>query len=161
MKIPQTKEAFVARYGGVYEHSPWIAERAFESGPFDSIDELHEAMQRVVRDATRDEQLALIRAHPELLGKMERAKLTLVSRAEQAGAGLDRCTPEEKSKMRALNDAYRAKFRFPFVVAVKGMDWAEIIGHMEARLPNACETELDTALSEIGRIARFRLEALE
>ena len=160
MTIPRTKDAFVARFGGVYEHSPWVAERAFDAGPFDSVDALHAAMQRAVRDAHPDEQLALIRAHPELLGRLEKAELTDASRAEQAAAGLDRCTPEQKARLRALNDAYRARFRFPFIVAVKGLDWAAIIAHLEARLPNHHETELQTALSEIGRIARFRLEDL-
>ena len=150
---------FVARLGGIYEHSPWVAERAFAARPFASKDALHAAMQRTVQGASPDEQLALIRAHPELLGKLEAAQLTEASRGEQAGAGLDRCTAAQKSRMQALNQAYREKFGFPFIVAVKGLDWAGIIERIEARLRNAREVEFATALQEIDRIARFRLEA--
>ena len=151
---------FVARLGGIYEHSPWVPERAYGAGPFATLDALHAAMQRALQDASREEQLALIRAHPELLGKLEAAQLTESSRCEQAGAGLDRCTPAQKSRMQALNQAYRDKFDFPFIVAVKGLDWGGIIEHMEARLRNTPDVEFATALQQIGRIARFRLEAL-
>lgn len=151
---------FTARLGGIYEHSPWVAERAFASRPFDSLDALHEAMQRAMLGASREEQLALIRAHPELLGRLDAARLTESSRSEQAGAGLDRCTSEQKARMQAMNQAYRVKFGFPFIVAVKGLDWGGIIERMERRLANAPEAEVDNALAEIGRIARFRLEAL-
>ena len=150
---------FVARLGGIYEHSPWVAERAFAARPFASRDALHAAMQRAMQGASRDEQLALIRAHPELLGKLEAAQLTEASRGEQAGAGLDRCTAAQKSRMQALNHAYREKFGFPFIVAVKGLDWGGIIERIESRLGNTREVEFATALQEIGRIARFRLEA--
>jgi len=154
------KPEFVARLGGVYEHSPWVAERAFASRPFASLDALHEAMQRAVMSASDEEKLALLRAHPELLGKLEAARLTESSRSEQASAGLDRCTPDEKARMQALNARYREKFGFPFIVAVKGLDWAGIIARMEERLPNSREAELAAALAQVGRIARFRLEAL-
>ena len=157
--LPQAD--FVARLGGVYEHSPWVAERAMAARPFASLDDLHGAMQRAVQGASREERLALVCAHPELLGKLEAAELTESSRSEQASAGLDRCTAAQKSRMQALNQAYREKFGFPFVVAVKGLDWAGIIERIEARLANAREAELATALREIGRIARFRLEALD
>ena len=151
---------FVARLGGVYEHSPWVAERAMAARPFASIDALHGAMQRAVEGASIDERLALIRAHPELLGKLDAAQLTESSRFEQVSVGLDRCTAAQKSRMQALNQAYREKFDFPFVVAVKGLDWAGIIERLEARLQNTRAAELATAVREIGRIARFRLEAL-
>jgi 2-oxo-4-hydroxy-4-carboxy-5-ureidoimidazoline decarboxylase len=155
-----TQADFVARLGGTYEHSPWVAERAFAARPFASLDALHAAMQRAVRSASPEEQLVLIRAHPELLGKLEAARLTESSRSEQASAGLERCTAAQKSRMQALNQAYRAKFGFPFIVAVKGLDWTDIIERIEARLQHTREAELATALREIGRIARFRLEAL-
>ncbi|MEP7067966.1 MAG: 2-oxo-4-hydroxy-4-carboxy-5-ureidoimidazoline decarboxylase [Usitatibacter sp.] len=151
---------FAARLGGVYEHSPWVAQRAFAAKPFASIDALHAAMQRAVQDASQAEQLALIRAHPELLGKLEAAQLTESSRSEQVSAGLDRCTAAQKSRMQSLNHAYRDKFGFPFIVAVKGLDWAGVIERMEARLAHTSPAELADALQEIGRIARFRLEAL-
>lgn len=151
---------FTARLGGIYEHSPWVAERAFAARPFASLDALHAAMQRAAQSTSRDEQLVLIRAHPELLGKLEAAQLTESSRSEQASAGLDRCTAAQKSRMQALNQAYRDKFGFPFIVAVKGLGWAAIIERIEARLNNTDEVEFAAALQEIGRIARFRLEAL-
>ena len=154
------QDEFVARLGGIYERSAWVAERAFAARPFASEGALHAAMQRTIQGASRDEQLALVRAHPELLGQLEAAQLTEASRGEQAGAGLDRCTAAQKSRMQALNQAYREKFGFPFIVAVKGLDWAAIIERIDARLGNTREVELATALQEIGRIARFRLEAL-
>ena len=154
------KPEFVAKLGGIYEHSPWVAERAYPARPFDSLDALHAAMEDVVSFAADDEKLALIRAHPELLGKLDAAQLTASSRSEQSGAGLDRCTPEEKAQMRALNASYREKFGFPFIVAVKGLDWAGIIARMQERLPNSRDAEIAAALREIGRIARFRLAAL-
>ncbi|APV50995.1 OHCU decarboxylase [Betaproteobacteria bacterium GR16-43] len=153
-------EAFVARLGSIYEHSPWVAERAYADVPFASIDTLHRAMERAMFSATADEQMALIRAHPELAGRLAAAQLTEHSRREQAGSGLDRVTPDERARMQALNDRYREKFGFPFIVAVKGLDWSGIIERMEARLPNAREVEVATALEQIGRIARFRLDAL-
>jgi 2-oxo-4-hydroxy-4-carboxy-5-ureidoimidazoline decarboxylase len=151
---------FVARLGGIYEHSPWVAERAFRARPFASIDSLHAAMNAAMHAATRDEKLALNRAHPELLCKLEAARLTESSRGEQAAAGLDRCTPEQKARMQALNRAYGEKFGFPFIVAVKGLDWGAIVERIEARLGNSPEQEFETALAEIGRIALFRLEAM-
>ncbi len=152
--------AFVARLGGIYEHSPWVAERIVSSRPFASLEALHAAMQAAVLAASPGEQMALIRAHPELAGKLEAATLTASSRSEQRASGLDRCTAEEKSHMQALNQQYREKFGFPFIVAVKGLDWAAIIERMGERLPHTREEEIATALAEIGRIARFRLEAL-
>ena len=154
------RESFVARLAAIYEHSPWVADRAFVARPFASLEALHAAMQQALLAATPEEQMTLIRAHPELAGRLAAAELTGHSRAEQAGAGLDRVTPEEKIRMQALNDRYREQFGFPFIVAVKGLDWAAIIERMEARLANSREAEVATALDEIGRIARFRLEAL-
>ncbi len=153
--------AFVARLGGIYEHSPWVAERAFAQRPFVSLEALRAAMQAAVLAASPDEQMALIRAHPELAGKLEAAQLTENSQCEQRQSGLDRCTAEEKSQMQSLNLHYREKFGFPFIVAVKGLDWAAIIERMGERLPHTREEEVATALAEIGRIARFRLEALQ
>jgi 2-oxo-4-hydroxy-4-carboxy-5-ureidoimidazoline decarboxylase len=137
-----------------------VAERAWATRPFASVEALHQAMQSALNAASRAEQRALVDAHPELLGRLEAAQLTESSRAEQASAGLDRCSAQEKARMRELNAAYRAKFGFPFIVAVRGLDWAAIIARMEARLGNDGDREFATALAEIGRIARLRLEAL-
>ncbi len=155
-----TRDDFVLRLGSIYEHSPWVAERVYAARPYAGLDALHGAMQAAVLDAAPEEQMTLIRAHPELAGKLAATTLTESSRSEQRSAGLDRCTAEEKSHMQALNAQYREKFGFPFIVAVKGLDWAAIIERMGARLAHTPEEEVATALAEIGRIARFRLEAL-
>ena len=155
------REAFVACLGAVYEHSPWVARDAWSVRPFASLDALHAAMQRVVLTAPREAQLCLIRAHPELQGKVAHPEeLTAASRSEQAGAGLDRCAPEEHARLQSLNRAYRERFGFPFIVAVRGLNVAGVLGRMESRLGNEPERELRTCLEEIGRIARFRLERL-
>ncbi|MCV2219495.1 2-oxo-4-hydroxy-4-carboxy-5-ureidoimidazoline decarboxylase [Thauera sp. Sel9] len=158
-RLPQ--DAFVARLDGIFEHSPWIAERAWSAGPFTSVDALHAAMCLVVDNAAQSEQLALICAHPELAGKeAEEGTLTTASTGEQRGAGLDQCSKEELQRLRDLNKAYRERFGFPFVIAVKGLTRYQIMDGVEARLANDRETEFRTCLKEIGKIARFRLDAL-
>lgn len=157
--LPQA--AFVARFGSIFEHSPWIAERAWSARPFASVDALHGAMMKVLRAASAAEQLALIRAHPELAGKeAATGTLTTASTGEQQGAGLDQCTASELQRLRSLNAAYRARFDFPFVIAVKGLSRHQIIAAIETRLNNDTATEFRTCLDEIGKIARFRLDAM-
>ena len=156
------RDAFVAMLGAIYEHSPWVAERAWDAAPFASIEALHAAMRGAVGRAGLDAQLALIRAHPKLAGRAAIAgELTASSRSEQQGAGLDRCTPEEYARLHALNAAYEARFGFPFILAVAGRSRAEILAAFEARMANDPETEFATALREIDKIARLRLEAME
>ena len=153
--------AFVQKLGGVFEHSPWVAERAFEARPFAGVAALHDAMMRVVRDAPEAERVALIRAHPELAGKAAiRGELTADSAREQAGAGLSQCSPEEFARLGELNAAYNAKFGVPFVLAVKGHDRASVLREFARRLAHDRATELDEAMAQIGRITRFRLDAL-
>ena len=115
------RDEFVRVLGGIFEHTPWIAERAYAARPFASVDDLHRAMLAALASAPREAKLALIRAHPELAGKEAAAgTMTPDSAGEQASAGLDRCTPDELARLRAGNRAYREKFGFPFVMAVKG-----------------------------------------
>jgi 2-oxo-4-hydroxy-4-carboxy-5-ureidoimidazoline decarboxylase len=153
--------AFTARLGGIYEHSPWIAQRAWRQRPFASVQGLHAAMQDVVNAASRAEQLELIRAHPELAGRLAMAgQLTDASRSEQSAAGMNQCTPEEFALLQKLNAAYRGKFGFPFIVAVRGLTRAKIIANLQQRLDNTQEQELAACMQEIGRIARFRLQHL-
>ena len=155
------REAFIAQLGGIYEHSPWVAERAWQARPFRSRDALHAEMEAVVAAAGHEEQLALIRAHPELAGRLAVAgQLTSASRGEQAGAGLDRCTPEEFARLQALNAAYREKFEFPFIIAVRGLTRTQIIARLEQRLAHTAEQEFSACLREIGRIAGLRLRDL-
>lgn len=151
-----TRQDFIARFGGVYEASPWVAEALWPDPPT-AGDALADAMRAVVDAAPRDRKLALIRAHPELAS---RARMADASVREQAGAGLDQCAPEEFAAFQRLNAAYNARFGFPFIVAVKGLSRADILARFEARLSNDPETEFQTAMEEIHRIARFRLADL-
>jgi 2-oxo-4-hydroxy-4-carboxy-5-ureidoimidazoline decarboxylase len=138
----------------LFEHSPWVEERA-DARP--SSGDRHADLMAVVHDATPDEQLALIRAHPELAGKAAVA-LTAASAAEQASAGLDRLTQAEFDRFHALNAAYRDKFGFPFIICVRLTDKAGILAAMERRLANDRDTEIAQALAQIGEIVRLRLK---
>jgi OHCU decarboxylase len=153
---------FVAAFGGVFEHSPWIAERAhaLELGPaHDSAGGLHNALARVFRSAGDDERLAVLRAHPDLAGRLAAARrLTADSAAEQAGAGLDALTDAERTRFTDLNTAYVAKFGFPFIIAVRGLGKAEILAAFEARIANDRDTEFSTACAQVERIALLRLK---
>ena len=157
-----SKEAFVAAYGGVYEHSPWIAERAFalELGPVhDTAVGLGNALARAFRSASEDVRLGVLTAHPDLAGKLAEAKrLTPASTAEQAGAGLGALTDAERAKFTALNDAYQAKFGFPFIIAVRDHDKAGIVAAFERRLGNDRDSEFRTASAQVERIAAHRLK---
>ena len=154
--------AFVAALGGIFERSPWVAERAYAARPFATVDALHRAMVAAMHAASREERLALIRAHPELAGRaMVRDELTADSTREQAGAGLTRCSPEEFARITDLNCRYNTKFGFPFILAVKGYDRAGVIAEFARRLERDPQTEFAEALDQIARIAAFRLaEAL-
>lgn len=154
---------FISRFGGIYEHSPWVAELvAADAAAIDDIDRLADLMIDCVDNAATERQLALIRAHPDLAGKAQVAgELTPDSTDEQASAGLDRCTRVEYERFQALNDAYKEKFGFPFVMAVRGSSRAAILKAFSARLKNDYDVEFETALAEIHKIARLRLEAME
>jgi OHCU decarboxylase len=149
------KGPFMARYGALYEHSPWVAEGAWEQGPFDDVEQLHAALEATMRTASEDRQLALIRAHPDLAGK---AKLTDASAGEQASAGLDRLTPEEYATFNELNAAYRERFGIPFVICVRDHTKGSVLAAMRERLGHGRDEETATAIGEIARIARLRLE---
>ena len=155
---------FVARFGGIFEHSPWVAEQAFAGGlgpETDTVEGLHAAMVRAMRAGTPDQQRDLILKHPDLAGKLAMAKkLTAESTAEQASAGLDHLTDAEKARFTALNDAYKARFGFPYILAVKGRTKAEILANFEERLANSADREFSTALAQIERIALLRLADL-
>ena len=149
------RAAFVAAVGWIFEHSPWVAERAFDARPFASFDALHAAMTDQVERATFAERLALLQAHPDL---GTRARLSEASSAEQAGAGLDTLTPGEFEQLHRLNDAYRARFGFPFLFAVKGSTKHDILRALQSRMEATPEDEYREALRQVYRIARFRLE---
>jgi 2-oxo-4-hydroxy-4-carboxy-5-ureidoimidazoline decarboxylase len=150
-----SEAAFVASLGDIAEHSPWVAEKARLKRPFATRDDLIAAFERAMQEAPPAAQLALIRAHPDLATK---AKLTQDSTNEQAGAGLDRLTKEEFARFTALNDAYKKRFGFPFIFAVKGATKGQILAAFETRVANSPDVEFATALAQIARIFRFRLE---
>ncbi len=154
---------FIARYGGIYEHSPWVADRILALD-VDTTDVaiVARVMADIVDNAARDRQLELIRAHPDLAGKAQVAgELTAESTAEQASAGLDQCSEAEFERFQVLNAAYHEKFGFPFVMAVRDSSRGEILEVFAQRLENDYELEFETALIEIHKIARLRLEAME
>lgn len=152
---------FVRTLGGVFEHSPWVAQRAYAQRPFASVAALHAAMNGVVAGAPVAEQLALLRAHPELAGKAAiRGELTADSTSEQGGAGLTSCTREEFERLTELNRRYNAKFGFPFILAVKGYDRAGVIREFARRVEHDRAQELAECLAQVARITRFRLDAL-
>lgn len=149
-------EGFVARLSGVFEDSPWVAERAWQRRPFATVDALHAAMVTEMMGAGRQEQLALLRAHPDLGA---RARMSEASVGEQAGAGLDRLTPDEHDRLLRWNRAYRERFGFPFLLAVTGATKTDVLRALERRLGSTLEQEWPEALAQVARIARFRLEA--
>ncbi len=155
---------FLARFGGVFEHSPFIAERALDAGtvaePLKAAG-VHAALTEVFRKASADEQLGVLQAHPDLAGKLAIAGgLTEDSRREQAGAGLDRLSAEEHSRFTALNTAYTEKFGFPFIIAVKGLTKNDILAAFETRIDNSAQAEFEAAKTQVERIALLRLTAL-
>ncbi len=155
------RDGFTATLGPVFEHSPWIAERAWDARPFADPAALLAAMVAAIRAASPEERLALIRAHPDLAGKAARAgAITAELRGEQGGAGLDQLTEAEFARFDRLNHAYREKFGFPFVIAVRGLGKAQILDAFERRLGNDRATEMDTAVEQIAMIGRMRLEQL-
>jgi OHCU decarboxylase len=157
-----TRTLFIERFGGVYEHSPWIAAAAYDAGLTNDADTaagLAAAMAAAAAMGGEEQKRALILSHPDLAGKLAQAKtMTTESTGEQASAGLDRLTPDELTKFTALNEAYRSRFSFPFIIAVKGKSKADILASFQRRLDNDPGAEAETALAEIDRIAALRLK---
>jgi 2-oxo-4-hydroxy-4-carboxy-5-ureidoimidazoline decarboxylase len=152
------RRAFVAALSHLFEHSPWVAEETFDRRPFGDLEGLHAALCATMRGAPRERQLALVRAHPDLAGRLAQAgKLTASSSREQAAAGLDRLTAAEAAEIERLNEAYTSRFGFPFVICARLNAKDTILAAMRARLANPAEAELSTALDEIAKIARLRL----
>ncbi|PYG60957.1 2-oxo-4-hydroxy-4-carboxy-5-ureidoimidazoline decarboxylase [Rhizobium sp. UGM030330-04] len=158
------RQEFVARFGGVFEHSPFIAERAYDAGAVEgdlTAKVVHGALVAQFRAASEAERLGVLRAHPDLAGKLAIAgKLTADSRNEQAGAGLDRLSPAEHARFTALNSAYTQKFGFPFIIAVKGLNRHDILSAFETRIGNDTAQEFATATAQVEKIAWLRLSAM-
>ncbi len=152
------RDDFVSALGGVWEHSPWVAERAWAERPFADREALVVAMEGVVDSASDGERLALIVAHPDLAGKLAAAgRLTAESRGEQAGAGLDALTDGERRTFEERNEAYRKRFGFPFIVCAREHSKSGILAEFDRRLANGLEAEKRAAISEIKKIARLRV----
>lgn len=158
------KASFVEHFKDIYEHSPWVAEQAharLSSINADDLQQLHQLMSDVLLNAPKSQQLTLINAHPDLAGKAAICReLTASSTFEQAGAGIHECSPQEFARFTQLNKAYKAKFNFPFIMAVKGSNRLQILEAFEIRIHNDIDTEFEQAITEINKIALFRLEAL-
>ena len=150
-----TPRAFLEAFGDVAEHSPWVAREAASAMPFATREMMIESFERALRAANHDAQLALVRAHPDLAGK---AKLTEESTKEQAGAGLNTLDAQEFARFTDLNARYKERFGFPFIFAVKGATKHMVLESFAARLGNTPEVEFQTALAQICRIFRFRIE---
>ncbi|MBG6175940.1 OHCU decarboxylase [Labrenzia sp. EL_208] len=159
-----TKDEFVERFGGIFEHSPWIAERAFqlELGPaHDCTAGVHNVLCRMFRSANGEERLGVLKAHPDLAGKLAQAgRLTAESTSEQASAGLDLLTDDERETFKDLNTAYVAKHGFPFIIAVRENDKSSILAAFHRRIDNDGPTEFKEACNQVERIARHRLQDL-
>ena len=158
------KSDFTQRFGGVFEHSPFIAERAFDAGLVEeplTAGGVHAAMTRMFRAAEEAERLGVLRAHPDLAGKLAMAgELTEDSRREQAGAGLDRLSAEEFARFTELNAVYTERYGFPFIIAVKGLTKTDILAAFEHRVENSRTEEFQTACAEVEKIALLRLKSL-
>ncbi|OHV23678.1 2-oxo-4-hydroxy-4-carboxy-5-ureidoimidazoline decarboxylase [Rhizobium sp. RMa-01] len=159
-----SREDFVSRFGGVFEHSPFIAERAYDAG---SVTEpltasgVHAALAAVFRAASREERLGVLRTHPDLAGRLAiSGELTEDSRKEQSGAGLDRLSPAEHARFTELNSAYVEKYGFPFIIAVKGLGKEDILEAFETRIGNRRDEEFSTATAQVEKIALLRLTSM-
>lgn len=159
-----SRDDFVSAYGGVFEHSPWIAEQAYDAGldaANDTADGLHDAMKTKFQASGEDKRLAVLNAHPDLAGKLAAAnRLTTESTSEQAGAGLDSLTDEEHETFTRLNTQYVEKFGFPYIIAVKGLAKADILASFKTRIDNTRDIEFATACLQVERIALLRLKDL-
>lgn len=155
------RAGFTKALGHLFEHSPWVAEETWAKRPFASAEALHAGLCATMRAASPDRQMTLIRAHPDLAGRLARQKqLTVESTREQASAGLDQLTDAELAEFTRNNDTYKAKFGFPFIICARLNAKATILAAMAARLPNPPAVELTTALAEIEKIAWLRLSDL-
>jgi len=155
------RRQFAAALEGVFEGSPWIAERTHAAGPFASLDALHRALTATMLQATEDAQLALLRAHPELAGKAALAgEMTAASMHEQSSAGLRACTPDEFARLTSLNRRYNERFGFPFILAVRNLDRRQILDEFARRVERERDAEFAECLAQVSQIARLRLDAM-
>ena len=159
------REHFMRIFGGVYEHSPWIAEQVYLNGNLDNYkkaEDLHNAMEKIVATAKKEKKIALLRAHPDLAGKLAiNNDLTAASQSEQSNADLSNCSPEEFDLFKTLNTRYNKKFGFPFILAVRGYHRVKILEIFKNRINNDVKSEFDEAMKQVHRIALLRLKDIE
>ena len=158
------KSKFVSLFESIYEHSDWVMKSVIEdkSNIPNTLNEIRSAMRQVVNKSSDNLKLKLLRAHPELgIKKSQLSNLTVSSQEEQKSAGLDQCSEEEYEEIKLLNKLYKEKFEFPFIIAVKGLNRLDIIKSMKKRVNNNYEEEFLTAINEVHKIAKIRLDALE
>lgn len=153
-----SQEEFVNNLGEIYEHTPQIASQTWQKKPFTDIENLHKSMVQVLKQMSKEEQLSLIKAHPDLGSK---AKMAEASVQEQAGVGLNQLSLDEYQRFQSLNQTYKQKFGFPFIIAVKNHNKNSILKAFEQRLENTIAQEKEQALKEINKIAWFRLKNLK
>jgi 2-oxo-4-hydroxy-4-carboxy-5-ureidoimidazoline decarboxylase len=155
------RAAFVQKFGGIFEKSPWVAEKAWEKRPFASIDDLHAAMVNIVKHSPVPNQLALLQSHPDLAGKEAQAgAMTASSVSEQASAGLNALSKAEMAQISDLNAAYKQKFGFPFIIAVRMHTKEGIFFEFNRRLANETQAEFANDLQNVYAITRLRLGAI-
>ena len=152
-----TPNQFIQLFGEIFEHSPWVAQKALTARPFSSLDDIYETMKVIVELSSKQQKLALILEHPELGTRLQ---ISNASVKEQAGAGLNALTPDEFNRISSLNARYTEKFHFPFIIAVAGKDKHTIMNEMERRLSLTADEEYETALREIYKIARIRFQTI-
>jgi 2-oxo-4-hydroxy-4-carboxy-5-ureidoimidazoline decarboxylase len=153
------RAGFVSALGHLFEHSPWVADETYAKRPFRGADELFAALCATMRAAPLERQLELLKAHPDLAGRLAQAgALTASSAREQSAAGLDRLPAAEADEIRRLNEAYRVRFGFPFIICARLNAKEAILASMRARVSNSAEAELAAALGEVAKIARLRLD---
>ena len=162
---PGSREHFLTRFGSVVEHSPWVAQAVWDNYPREAREEdfmaLSDAFGRIIHQASREQRLQLLRAHPDLAcGIASDSELTSMSRSEQQGAGLDQCSPGEFEEFQRLNRDYKLKFGFPFIIAVKGLSRHEILEHFRSRMNGSPAEEFATAVENVIRIIGFRIEGI-
>lgn len=158
---PLERSDFIDIFGGIYEHSPWVAEAVYpKTHPGINTASMAALMGSVVDASSYEDKLKILRSHPDLAGRLSLADLTESSRSEQSGAGLDRCTHEELKQFQRLNGIYINKFGFPFILAVKGFQRTEILDAFHIRVNHDRDEEFKTAIEQVHRIARLRLETI-
>jgi len=155
-----SRNEFVETFTNIFEKTTWIAEKLYNQKPFDSFENLRSKMLEIFETASKETQLKILKAHPDLADKVQINSLTINSRIEQSNAGLDQCSEEEFNEFKDLNKKYKQKFGFPLIIAVKGKNKIEILGEFKKRILNSVDNEFNEAIIQVGKIANLRLNEI-